>query len=138
MNETIVIAISLILALGVGFLIHTLIEMRKAAEEMRAFLKKTGESIDETLEETKATLRSVRSITDTVNGVADDVRKLSHRVSDTAKGIKSVAAALGDASSKTRLSTIALGVGIKAAFDVFSRKIAARKSESEKEVGHGK
>lgn len=137
MTDPVTIALSVILALGVGFLIHTLIEMRKAAREMREFLKQTGESIDSTMEETKQTLRSVRTITDNINGMADDVRKLSNRVTDTAKGVSGVAHALGDASARTKLSTIAMGAGVKAAFDVLSKRLASQKSTDKEEVSHG-
>lgn len=125
------IALSLLLALGIGFLIFTLVEMRKAAEELRTFLDTTSKSLDVTLREADLTLRSVRAVTDTVNEIAYDTRRLSHRISDTAKGVGTVAQYLGSASAKTKISTIALGAGIKAAFDVLSKRIAQKK-----EVGH--
>lgn len=134
MPDALTITLSLILALGVGFLIHTLIEMRKAAEEMREFLKHTSDSFDSTMEETKETLRSVRAITDSINEMSTDVRKLSTRVVDTAKSVSGVAHYLGEASGRTKISTIAMGAGIKAAFDVLSRRFTSKKSDGKKEV----
>jgi uncharacterized protein YoxC len=127
MTETIIIALSIILALAVGFLIHTLIEVRKAAAELREFLNTTSESLDATLKEADTTLKSARAITDSVNEMAYEARNISHRLSDTAKGIGSVAHAVGGATTRTKLSTVALGAGIKAAFDVLSKRIAQKK-----------
>ncbi|MGD2080289.1 MAG: DUF948 domain-containing protein [Nitrospirota bacterium] len=134
MPDALTIALSLILALGVGFLIHTLVEMRKAAQEMREFLKHTSDSFDSTMDETKETLRSVRNVTDTINDMSSDVRKLSSRVSDTAKNVRGVAHYLGEASGKTKISTIAMGAGVKAAFDVLSNRLTSKKSDGKKEV----
>jgi uncharacterized protein YoxC len=127
MPETIIIALSIILALAVGFLIHTLIEVRKAATELREFLSTKGESLDATLKEADTTFKSARAITDSINEMAYDAKNISHRLSDTAKSIGSVAHAVGGASTKTKLSTIALGAGIKAAFDVLSSRMVQKK-----------
>ncbi len=127
MTESLIIVMSVILVLAIGFLIYTLMEVRKAATELREFLSTKGESLDVTLKEADTTFKSARAITDSINEMAYDAKNISHRLSDTAKSIGSVAHAVGGASARTKLSTIALGAGIKAAFDVLSSKMTQKK-----------
>lgn len=127
MIESIIIVMSVIQILAIGFLIYTLVEVRRAGIELREFLKTKGESLDATLKEADAAFKSARTVTDSINEMAYDAKNISHWLSDTARGIGSVAHAVGGASTKTKLSTIALGAGIRAAFDVLSSKITQKK-----------
>lgn len=127
MTDSIIIVMSVIQILAIGFLIYTLVEVRKAGAELREFLKAKGDSLDATLKEADMAFKSARAVTDSINNMAYDAKNISHWLSDTAKGIGSVAHAVGGASTRTKLSTIALGAGIKAAIDVLSSRLAQRK-----------
>lgn len=127
MTESIIIVMSVIQILAIGFLIYTLVEVRKAGTELREFLKAKGDSLDAALKEADMAFKSARAVTDSINNMAYDAKNISHWLSDTAKGIGSVAHAVGGASTRTKLSTIALGAGIKAAFDVLSSRLAQKK-----------
>ncbi len=118
MNQILIGLIVFVLLVIVGFTIPLLIELRKTAQSIREFLKKTDESIKPTLEELQQTLKSLRSVSDELNDVTGDVKTFSGAVRDIGKNIRHVSNLIDDVTSSTIIRVSGLRVGVRTALGV--------------------
>lgn len=139
MSDTMLIFISLgffILVIGIlaaiGFLIYTIMEIRRLAVSMEDFLKRTEEHTIPVLMETEQTLRSLRKISDDVGSVTEDVKDISSAAQELAVSLRALgllANAVGLGAS-TRVSGVK--AGIRAALFTVINEIRARRTGHEK------
>ncbi|MFC1549337.1 DUF948 domain-containing protein [Nitrospirota bacterium] len=86
--ETLAIVISILLALGLGFLIPVLIELKRTIAKANEFMEVTEKDLSSSLREIEDTLKSIRGITDKVNEVTGDVTSFSDGLRGAAHDIK--------------------------------------------------
>lgn len=116
--EIILLVMAVVLAVGVGFLISTLIELRRAAARAGRFLSNTDESLNSALREVEETTRSVRRIADDINTVTGSARELSSSISHAAEDVKAIMDNLHRLTSRTSGKYLGLRAGLKAALEV--------------------
>ena len=86
--EIAVSILCLVLALAVALLIPTILELRRTAKQTTEFLKNTEGAINSAMAETEATMKSVREISDNVNGLTSGVRDVTDSVVGVAADIR--------------------------------------------------
>ena len=116
MNTVILVVIAVILAVMAAYFIPLLIELKRTVLSLR---KTTEENLNPALEELKLTLRSLRTISDNVGDVTEDVKQLSHSVGDIGKTIGAVNVLVGNIGSSAAVKAISLKAGIRAALEYF-------------------
>ena len=112
MRETIEIIVLILSALALGTLVLVFLELRKMIRKFDNFMEKTESAVLPTMEELQGTLRNVRSISGEVNGMTQDIRKVTTAVGLVSEEIEDLADTLKDVTLKTRASI----EGIKAGF----------------------
>ena len=100
------IILAVAVAVGIGFLVPVLLELRRSVERLTSILRITEENLNPTLVELRATLRNVDRITNDLGTVTDDLRGVSGSIRRVGKN----AAVLSGL-----VSVLGLGVGTKVA-----------------------
>lgn len=126
MTEIILLLTGFVLAVAVGFLISTLIELRRTAKEAAEFLRNTGESLKSTLQETEETLKSLRGITDDINAVTRDARTFSQAITEVAENIKGMSETADELRSRVTKRASGIRAGIIAAVEVLVKNLLKR------------
>jgi uncharacterized protein YoxC len=126
-NEIALTIICVLAALGLGFFIPVILELRRTLSRATSLLDKTEGQLNSTLAEVDLTLKSVRKITDDINSVTGDVTDVSTAVSHVAKDFREISHSLKKASHKTAGSMGALKAGLNAAAGVFLSNIKFKK-----------
>jgi methyl-accepting chemotaxis protein len=123
MTDIILLAIAIILAVAVGFIIPVMLEFKRTSSQMGSFLKNTEESLNSSLKNLDEAMRSVKELADNVNDVTRNAKSFSSSLADTAHSVRSVGKQLEGSVSKVT----ALRVGLRTAFDVFVKHLITRK-----------
>ena len=126
-NEIALIIICILAALGVGFIIPVIIELRRTLARTTSFIEKSEEQLNSTLAEVDLMLKSVRKITDNINSVTEDVTDVSTAVTNVARDFRDISKSLKKASHRTAGSLSALKIGLNAAAGVFLSNVKSRK-----------
>lgn len=116
--EIILLIMAVVLAVGMGFLISTLIELRRVTGLAGRFLSRTDDSLDGALNEIGETARSVRRVADDINSVTGSAREFSSAVADSAEDVSKMLDNLRHLTSRTSGRYLGLKAGIKAALEV--------------------
>lgn len=113
MMEIAVLLAAVAFAVAVGFLVPTLLELRRAAKETSLFLKETRESLKTTLAETEESLKNLREITEAVNSVTRDARAFTSALYDAAENVRGLSGLAEELVSdvSARISGIKAGLG---------------------------
>jgi len=130
MNSIFLGFITLAFIAAVGVFIYVMVELRAAAKALKEFIKTTECScapLKPTLEELHLTLKSVRDMTDNINGVAEDVRELSGSVRDVGENVKHVSDLVEDVTSSALVRVSGLKAGVNAALEVLLKNLFSRK-----------
>jgi ABC-type transporter Mla subunit MlaD len=109
---------AVVLAVGMGFLISTLIELRRVTGQAGRFLSRTDDSLDGALNEIGETARSVRRVADDINSLTGSAREFSSAVADSAEDVSKMLNNLRHLTSRTSGRYLGLKAGIKAALEV--------------------
>jgi uncharacterized protein YoxC len=133
MLDIILLAIVVILAVAVGFIVSTLIELKKTAAQATMFLKSAEETLASTLEETTETLKSVRNITEDINTITSDTRALSSSLGKVADNVSGVTKTIDKVTSRTTGKFSALRAGIAAGVSVITHALISRKRSDKDE-----
>jgi len=86
--ETLAMVLCVLAALGLGFLIPVLIELKRTIRRANEFIQVTEKDITTSLREVEDTLRSIRGITDKINEVTSDVTSISGGLSSAAHDLR--------------------------------------------------
>jgi uncharacterized protein YoxC len=112
MNNIWLIIIAVSLGAVAAFLIPMLLELKRTLVSLRTTIET---SLNPALEELQKNLKTMNSITESVNLVTADVRQFSKAVSDIGNTISAVNALIGGAGSSAAVKVISLKTGIAAA-----------------------
>jgi len=124
MTDTILIIIAVLVAVAVGFLISTLIELRRTSIRMNSFLKTMEET---TIQEINDAVKSIKELSENLTSITDDARSFSSSLSVTAHSIQSVGKQLEGTVSKIA----ALRVGVRTALGVAVKHLFTKKGDNE-------
>lgn len=120
-----------ILVLGIftaiGFLIYSIVEIRKAAATLSCSLKSTEERLGPVLVETEQLLRSTRRITDDVGAVTDAARNLAETSNDIVENLKALSGLLNDLGEGLSLRAFGIKTGVKTALNVLINHLRERR-----------
>jgi uncharacterized protein YoxC len=90
------VVMALALVVLVAFMIPTLIEIRKAAADLRAFVTRTGGELKPVLLELEKTLAELRMVTEGIAEKREDVQTFMEAVGDTGRNIRTINAVIGN------------------------------------------
>ncbi|MFO0752259.1 MAG: DUF948 domain-containing protein [Thermodesulfovibrionales bacterium] len=105
-----------ILVLGilvaVGFLVYTLLELRRVAATLDEFIRRTESTLFPVLLEAEETLRSIRKVSDDVGTATENVRNISGAAQEIAVNVRMLSGLLNAAGEgvNTRISGLKAGV----------------------------
>lgn len=123
MTDIILIIIAVIVAVAVGFLISTLIEVKRTASRATIFLDSTGESLTSALDEISETTKGIRNIVEDINAVTHEAQSITSSLNDFANSLKGVGEQLEGSIGKLA----ALKVGICTAFESIMKNLIFRR-----------
>lgn len=123
MTDIILIIIAVIIAVAVGFIISTLIELKRTAARATIFLESTGESLNSALNEISETTKGIRGIIEDISTVTHEAKSLTSSLDDFATSLKGVGEHLEGATGKLA----AIKVGIMTAVDAFMKNLIFRR-----------
>ncbi|MEJ2183216.1 MAG: DUF948 domain-containing protein [Nitrospirota bacterium] len=126
MTETILVIIAVLVALGVGFLIATLFELKRTVSQTAQFLRNTETSVNAAFKEMEETLKSIRAITDDIGAVSGDLKRFSSSLTLVARNLRELGEMMGDLSTEASLRVAGIKVGVRTALDVLVRNILRR------------
>lgn len=121
--EIILLIMAVVLAVGMGFLISTLMELRRVTGQAGRFLSHADESLDSALGEVEEAAQSVRKVADDINSVTGSARELSSAVANSAEDISSILNNLRRLTSRKSGKYLGLKAGIRAALEVLSNNL---------------
>jgi uncharacterized protein YoxC len=111
-------------------LIWLTVRLGDAIRAIKAFLESAGHSMDESLGEVNQNLRALRTLTDNINTVADDITSFSGSVREMGDGVKQITVSvkeIGDIiqelGTETLASVYGLRAGVRTGFEVFLKNL---------------
>lgn len=120
----------IIMALGfiaaIGFLIYASLEIRRAAQTFREFLKNTEERINPVLEETEQTLKSLKKVSDDVGTVTENARNFSVALYEIVDNLRALSSIVHDVREGMSLRVLGVKAGIKTALNVLIKELMGR------------
>jgi uncharacterized protein YoxC len=126
MVEILLAVIIVILVVAVGFLISSLIELRRSAKETIRFLKRNEEAFNAVLTELREVMKAAREITENISGFTEDARVFSSSIADVGRNLKSASELVGDLSTKAAGSVSGIRVGVRTALEVLIKNLLKR------------
>ncbi len=101
-----VVVLALALVVLVAFMIPTLIEIRKAAADLRGFVAKTGGELKPVILELERTLAELRMVTEGIAEKREEVQTFMEAVGDTGRNIRTINAVIGTVAHVAATSSI--------------------------------
>lgn len=101
-----VVVMALALVVLVAFIVPTLIEIRKAAADLRGFVTQTGGELKPVLFELERTLAELRMVTEGIAEKREDVQTFMEAVGDTGRNIRTINAVIGNVANAAVASSI--------------------------------
>lgn len=108
---------------AIGFLIYASLEIRRAAQTFKEFLKNTEERINPVLEETEQTLKSIRKVSDDVGTVTENVRNFSGAMHEIVDNLRALSSIVHDVREGVSLRVLGVKAGIKTALNVMIKEL---------------
>lgn len=121
-----VMVLALALVVLVAFMIPTLIEIRKAAADMRGFVTQTGGELKPVLVELEKTLAELRIVTEAIAEKRDDVQTFMEAIGDTGRNISTINAAVGSVAHVAATSSLWL-TGARAAGKFLAERLIKKR-----------
>jgi uncharacterized protein YoxC len=121
-----VVVLALALVVLVAFMIPTLIEIRKAAADLRGFVSQTGGELKPVLIELERTLTELRTVTAGIAEKREDVQTFMEAVGDTGRNLRTINAVVGSVAQAAATSSIWL-TGARAAGKFLTQRIITRR-----------
>jgi uncharacterized protein YoxC len=136
MDQSLVIIISIVSAIGiivfltaVVFIVYAAIELRKAAATLNSFLKMAEDKMAPVLEEAEQSLKNIKKISDDVATVTASVKTISFALSDTAQNIRNLSNIVEEVRKGVSLRVLGLKTGIKTALNVLIQEISKKQKK---------
>ncbi|BCB96706.1 hypothetical protein JZK55_16280 [Dissulfurispira thermophila] len=108
---------------AIVFLIYASLEIRRAAQAFREFLKNTEEKINPVMEETEQTLKSLKKVSDDVGTVTENARNFSSALYEIVNNIRAISNVVHDVREGVSLRVLGLRAGIKTALEVLIKNL---------------
>ncbi len=108
---------------AIGFLIYTLMEIKKAITEFRDFLKFMENRLTPVLMETEETLKSIKKVSTDVGDTTENLRSFSSAVYDLGNDVRGIVALISEFREGISLKAVGLKAGIKAALNVLAKQL---------------
>jgi methyl-accepting chemotaxis protein len=119
-----------IMALGfiaaIGFLVYASLEIRRAAQTFKEFLKNTEERINSVLEETEQTLKSIRKVSDDMGTATENVRNFSGAMHEIVDNVRALSSIVHDVREGMSLRVLGVKAGIKTALNVLLKELMSK------------
>jgi len=100
------VVMALALVVLVAFMIPTLMEIRKAAADLRGFVTRTGGELKPVLLELERTLAELRMVTEGIAEKREDVQTFMEAVGDTGRNIRTINAVIGTVAHAAVTSSV--------------------------------
>jgi len=110
---------------AVCIFIAVMIELKATTRALRDFVRTADSSLKPTVEELQHVIRTMRSITDNVVDVTEDVKILSGSVRSVGENLKHVSELVEGATSSTVTEVSGLKAGIRAAKEVLLKNLGS-------------
>lgn len=101
-----VVVLALALVVLVAFMIPTLIEIRKAAADLRSFVNQAGGELKPVLLELERTLADLRMVTEGIAEKREEVQTFMEAVGDTGRNIRTINAVVGSIAHAAASSSV--------------------------------
>ena len=101
-----VVVLALALVVLVAFMIPTLIEIRKAAADLRSFVNQAGGELKPVLLELERTLADLRMVTEGIAEKREEVQTFMEAVGDTGRNIRTINAVVGSIAHAAATSSV--------------------------------
>lgn len=121
-----VVVMALALVVLVAFMIPTLIEIRKAAADLRGFVTQTGGELKPVLVELEKTLAELRMVTEAIAEKREDVQTFMEAVGDTGRNIRTINVAVGSVAHAAAASSLWL-TGARAASKFLAERLIKKR-----------
>ncbi len=108
---------------AIGFLIYASLEIRKAAQTFKEFLKNTEERINPVLEETEQTLKSLRKVSDDMATVTENARNFSGALYEIVDNLRALSSIVHDVREGVSLRVLGVKAGVKTALNVLIKEL---------------
>jgi hypothetical protein len=108
------IILAVAVAVGIGFLVPVLFELRRSATRLTSVLAIAEQSLPPLLHDLDTTVQRLALVTGNVGAVTDDVRVLSGSIRRVGRSVGELSrlGSVGGLGSSTRLAALQVGVGV--------------------------
>lgn len=133
MIEVIGLMLLVVISIGVGFVISTLIEVKRTVARAGSLIEKTEPALQQLLQESSATLKQARGLLENANAISADVREVSSSVSAFASDIRNTGRMVHDVVGGLHGKLQTLLAGLAAALAAFGVARSTMKGGQEDE-----
>jgi len=126
MTEILLLLITILLAAIAGFLIPTLLELRKTSRQLNEFIIRTEGTLKPVVEQLSDTLKEVKAFSEGANSITDDIKRFSSAVGDAGDRIKKIVEVMDEIPFKAH----GIKAGIGAAFGYLIARFFKKKEEN--------
>ncbi|MBT1077057.1 DUF948 domain-containing protein [Geobacter grbiciae] len=121
-----VVVIALALVVLVAFIIPTLIEIRKAAADLRVFVSRTGGELKPVLLELERTLTELRTVTEGIAEKREDVQTFMEAVGDTGRNLRTINTVVSSVAHAAATSSVWI-TGARAAGKFLAQRLITKR-----------
>ncbi|MCL5061925.1 MAG: DUF948 domain-containing protein [Nitrospiraceae bacterium] len=107
---------------AIGFLIYASVEIRRAANTFKEFLKNAEERLNPVIEEAEQTLKSLRKVSDDVGTATENVRNFSGAMHEIVDNVRVLSGIVSDLREGLSLRVLGVKAGIKTALNVLIKQ----------------
>lgn len=107
---------------AIGFLIYASVEIRRAANTFKEFLKNAEERLNPVIEEAEQTLKSLRKVSDNVGTATENVRNFSGAMHEIVDNVRVLSGIVSDLREGLSLRVLGVKAGIKTALNVLIKQ----------------
>lgn len=113
-------------AVGIGFLVPVLFELRRSAKRLTSVLTIAEQSLDPLVRDVDATVRGVARVANDIGSVTDDVRAFSGSVRRVGRNVENLSGLVSVVSFGIGARLAALWVGTGAGLTYLARNLLRR------------
>jgi hypothetical protein len=124
------IILTVVFAVGMGFLVPVLFELRRSAKRLTSVLTITDQSLGPLLGDLSATVHELDRVTSNIGAVTDDVRVFSGAIRRVGRSAEELSGLVSVASVGIGARLAALRVGIGAGLTYLARDLFRKRGPS--------
>ena len=117
------IILTVAVAVGIGFLVPVLFELRRSAKRLTSVLTIAEQSLDPLLRDLNATVQKLDRVTSDIGAVTDDVRVFSGSIRRVGRSVEELSGVVSVASSGFGAALPAMKIGIGAGMTYLARNL---------------